>query len=357
MSLRTRFNIGSRRWPFAVPVAVALTLAGGTIASASSVFTTLASAPTPREALGAAGAPCPGGTIAGGCIYAEGGENAANTVLNTNQIFNTFNNTWSTGTPMPTARGELGVAAARCLAGTPGTCIYALDGHNGAVLNTNEAYRPNTSTWSTLTPDNVARKNLGAAAAPCPGGTIAAGCVYGIGGYDGTNYLATNEAFSTFNNTWITLTAMPTAREELAVVSARCPFGSSLTCVYALGGYDGSTALSKVEVFSPKLNTWTTVASMPTARAALGAASAPCPGGTIPGGCVYAIGGDDESGTILNKVEVYSTFNNTWSTLTPDPKAREALAVAAGRCGSTCIYAIDGGDDSVVFDTTEALHP
>jgi hypothetical protein len=358
MSQLCRFRFP--QWPVVTTLALALALATPMMASAQGTWTTLPTMPTPRETPGAAAAPCPGGSIARGCVYVEGGNTGEETFLTKNEIYNTFNNTWSTGAPMPTARGELGVAAARCPSPQSGTCIYAVDGDNGSALTTNEAYRPNTNTWSTLAPDPNAREGLGAAAAPCPGGTIAAGCVYAVGGNDGS-LLSTNEAYSTFNNTWMTEAPMPTPREELSVAAARCPFGQSGTCIYALGGYDGTKVIGTVESYNPRTNTWTTVAAMPSPREALGAASAPCPGGTIAGGCVYAIDGDGSGGgPILKTVEVYNTFNNTWSTLTPDPKAREALAVAAARCPSssaTCIYGIGGGSGTKVFDTSEALRP
>jgi hypothetical protein len=75
----------------------------------------------------------------------------------------------------------------------------------------------------------TARSYLGAAAFN--------GNVYALGGYNGT-YLATFERYNVSSNTWATLTSMPTAREELAVVAAPCP-GSSTTCVYGIGGYNG----------------------------------------------------------------------------------------------------------------------
>ena len=69
--------------------------------------------------------------------------------------------------------------------------------------------------------------------------------------------------------------------------------------IFAIGGYDGVGDLSTVEEYNPDTNTWSSKASMPTARAGLAVAEVD--------GMIYAIGGDD--GT----VEVYNPATNTWS--------------------------------------------
>lgn len=55
--------------------------------------------------------------------------------------------------------------------------------------------------------------------------------------------------------------------------------------VYICGGYDGVTSLSTVECYSPKTDTWTTVAPMTKYRSAGGVAALD--------GYVYALGGHD----------------------------------------------------------------
>jgi hypothetical protein len=285
-----------------VPIALGLTLIAGTIASAAGTWSTDAGLPTPREELGVAAAPCPGGTIAGGCVYTEGG----NDPVTTNEIYSTFTNSFSTGAPMPTARNELAVAAARCF-NQSGMCIYAVDGDDSILSNKNEAYRPASNTWTTEASDPVAREELGAASGPCPGGTIPGGCVYAIGGNDDTSVLQKNEAYNTMTNSWRTLPDMPTAREDAA------------------------------------------------------AAAAPCPGGTIAGGCVYVVGGRGSAGTELKTVQIYNTFTNSWSTETDMPTARDDLGAAAARCfgqTGTCVYAIGGGNSTTdALANNEALKP
>jgi kelch-like protein 19 len=124
-----------------------------------------------------------------------------------------------------------------------------------------------------------------------------------------------------------------------------------------LGGYDGSE-LNTAESYNLKTNSWTTLPNMPTARSSGGAAAAPCPGGTIASGCIYAVDGYNNG--IVNVVEVYNTWNNSWLTETPDPVSRDLLAVVAARApfggSGTRIYAIDGSNDPIL-NTNEALTP
>jgi len=47
-------------------------------------------------------------------------------------------------------------------------------------------------------------------------------------------------------------------------------------CLYALGGNDGSSSLNSVERYDPKLNKWTLVTSMLTRRSSVGAAVLNC---------------------------------------------------------------------------------
>jgi Kelch motif len=60
---------------------------------------------------------------------------------------------------------------------------------------------------------------------------------------------------------------MPTARTALAGATTPCPTGAdglTGTCVYAIGGKNGSEQ-STVEAYSPAANTWATMPSTPTA--------------------------------------------------------------------------------------------
>jgi len=100
--------------------------------------------------------------------------------------------------------------------------------------------------------------------------------------------------------TWAAVAPLPTARYNLGVAT-----GTNGT-IYAIGGYSNSpvsaygTPSSKVDAYNPTTNTWTQVASLPTARGELATA-------TSTTGTVYAIGGGDGfEGTITSEVDAYN---------------------------------------------------
>jgi N-acetylneuraminic acid mutarotase len=79
---------------------------------------------------------------------------------------------------------------------------------------------------------------------------------------------------------------MPTARNGLALAT------SNNGRLYAIGGQTGDgTVLSVVEEYDPATDTWAPVASLPSARAGLGAA--------VSGGKIYVIGGKNTAGSSL----------------------------------------------------------
>jgi N-acetylneuraminic acid mutarotase len=218
---------------------------------------------------------------------------------------------WVTRASMPTSRYAAVVGAANGK-------IYAIGGYDGSNrLATVEEYDPTTDTWATRASMPTARSGMRAA--------VANGKVYVIGGYDGSNRLATVEEYDPATNTWTTRASMPTARSSLAVVASDGK-------VYAIGGTTDSGRVATVEEYDPATDAWTMRASMPTARSALGAVTAST-------GRVYAIGGSDGSDELAT-VEEYDPATDTWTMRAAMPTARDALGVAAATNGK--IYAVGG---------------
>jgi hypothetical protein len=330
-----------------------------TAAFAQGVWQTLPSTPTAQRSLAGATAPCPR-ALHRTCVYAIGGDNVTS-YLNTVQAYSPATNTWATLPSLPTARTVLAGATGPCPGALHRACVYAIGGNNGGYLNTVQAYSPATNTWATLPSMPTARSDLAAATAPCPRGNarLKGTCVYAIGGggYPGPPNIV--QAYSPATNTWATLPSLPTARTDLAAATAPCPGTRHRTCVYAIGGDNGSgVALNAVEAYSPATNTWATLPSLPTARYDLAGATAPCPGDRHRV-CVYAVGGSTNSITGLNTVEAYSPATNTWATLPSMPTARWDLAGATAPCTAarhrTCVYAIDGFNGANVLNTVEAF--
>jgi len=89
--------------------------------------------------------------------------------------------------------------------------------------------------------------------------------------------------------------------------------------IYCIGGVSNSgTNLDKVEIYDIASNTWTSGAVMLTARGYLTS--------VLYNGKIYCIGGiDNNSGNYSNKVEIYDIFSNTWTSGTNMLTARLEL--------------------------------
>ena len=197
-------------------------------------------------------------------------------------------------------------------------------------------------TWAAVAPLPTARVYLGAA-------TGNDGTIYAVGGdIGGAGDFATNEvyAYNPQTNTWTTVAPHPTAREALAVVSDN-------GLIYAIGGSSGGAGVSESEVdaYNPQTNTWTVEAPLPTARAFLAAAVG-------SNGIIYAIGGntnnsDDASAT--NEVDAYNPATNVWTVVASLPTSRSSLAAATGKDGT--IYAIGGNNSEGTTSEVDAYNP
>jgi len=142
---------------------------------------------------------------------------------------------------------------------------------------------------------------------------------------------------------------MPTARSYLATVTVNGK-------VYAIGGIDNNgNYLNRVEVYNPATNNWSQAAPMPTARGSLAAA-------VDAQGNIYAIGGLVSTGgppQILSTVEVYNPTTNSWGQARSMSLARYSLAAVTDAQGN--IYAIGGislnGINESVANTVEVYNP
>jgi hypothetical protein len=76
--------------------------------------------------------------------------------------------------------------------------------------------------------------------------------------------------------------------------------------LYAVGGNNGdNSGLTTVEAYDPTSDTWTSKASMPTSRYALGVA--------VVNGILYAVGGHNTNIGSLATVEAYDPVSDTWT--------------------------------------------
>lgn len=247
--------------------------------------------------------------------------------INPELSFMTALSAWTDRASMPTARSGLGVAASN-------SRIYAVGGVGydeiGAIV---EEYNPATETWTTRASMPTPRSHFGVA-------TASNGKIYAIGGNNGGALgLTTVEEYDPATDTWTAKASMPTPRLFLDVAVA------SNGKIYAIGGRGPtvwSGQLATVEEYDPATDTWTTRASMPTAREGLGVAAA-------NNGKIYAIGGGTSA------VEEYDPATDTWTTRASMTTTRSYLGVAAASNGK--IYAVGGLDGNNPTATIEEYNP
>jgi N-acetylneuraminic acid mutarotase len=175
-------------------------------------------------------------------------------VLSTLPLVWAAEDSWTTLEPMPSARSDLGVAV------VDGK-IYAIGGHNGSHLSTNEMYDPLTDTWTTKTPMPTVRSSFGIA--------VVQDKIYVIGGVTGpsdsesSGITDVTEVYDPLSDTWETKTSMPTPRSSLCASAIN-------NKIYLIGGSAYTNQSSPFyytgdvnEVYDPATDTWTTKTRMP----------------------------------------------------------------------------------------------
>jgi N-acetylneuraminic acid mutarotase len=255
---------------------------------------------------------------------------------------------WTTETPMPTPRGRLAAAT-----GFDGR-IYAIGGGSniGYPLDTYFSDdRVEAYTPWTKTWSTMAEMKVGRKLLAAATGFN--GHIYAIGGdVEGTFFSPTNdvEEYIPGTNHWYPAPSMSTKRAGLAAVTAPD------NLIYAIGGDDdGGNVLNTVEAYSLITHSWSPVGSMSTAR--YGAAAAVGPDGRI-----YVFGGRDSTGPLshtVNTVEAYSLITHSWSPVASMPTTRSFAAAAAWGSGQDRRLLVFGGQDAMgnPLNTVESYNP
>ncbi len=194
-------------------------------------------------------------------IYAVGGSSAQQ-LYSSVERYSTVTDVegWVEVAPMHTARIGLAVC-------THSRLLYAIGGFDGhRRLADVESYNPDTNSWKREQPLRVGRS--GAAAASL------AECIYVVGGYasdnvEGPMQLNVVERYNTITQQWSTVTSMNCRRSALSCVALdkrlfaigkiakQFCFCYIKYFVLYLGGYDGNSFSSVVEVYDPEQDEWT----------------------------------------------------------------------------------------------------
>jgi uncharacterized protein (TIGR03437 family) len=236
-------------------------------------------------------------------------------------------NSWSLGTPMPTARQDT-------FTGVIGGNIYVIGGEsNTAFLTVNEIYNTVTNSWSTGASMPTAR-STGASA-------VVNGIFYAIGGQTPSGALSIVEAYDPASNTWSTKASMPAAEDSMFAIVDN-------GIIYVIGGYSPvSGRLATVFSYDPTSNVWSSSASLKIGKSssALG----------VIGGMIVSAGGLTQNSGVTTDNEGYSVANNSWTTLAPAPTARNGACF--GPMGDTLYVAGGnpvGNTGSPQLDTMDA---
>jgi uncharacterized repeat protein (TIGR03803 family) len=247
-----------------------------------------------------------------GKIYVVGGTTTGNTIVTTNQVYNTATNSWTTAAPLPAALTD-GTGA------VVSSILYVIGGYDGThVVNTVYAYDPSTNTWTSKATMPTARASIGSA--------VKSSQIYVVGGVngDGVTRLTTNESYNPITNTWTTKAALPTGKSEVSV-------GLAGTTILATDGYTPAGDTGDNEGYNATTNIWKALASDPTPR------HDSCYG--VINGLMYIAGGGLSP---IHTNESYAVASNSWTTLSPIPVATTAPGSAAYNGQLFCF----GGGDS-----------
>lgn len=193
---------------------------------------------------------------------------------------------WLPRTDKPTAAANIGAAVVGGLVYVPGGLDAA-----GQVMNIHEVYDPQADSWHTAAP--LPRPICAYAVAPAEGG------YYVLGGWDGTDYLATIYYYDVQADAWSEVGALTRPRGFAAAVTE----GGR---IYLVGGYDGRRVLKLAESFSLASQghiVWQQHADMAVPRAGLGL--------TALNGSLYAVGGGWQRP--VSTSERYDIAAGSWS--------------------------------------------
>ena len=141
------------------------------------------------------------------------------------------------------------------------------------------------------------------------------GKIYIIGGYSKQGISSVVEEYDSHKNKWNQKASMITSRGMTSAVAVG-------KVIYVIGGRNESGITNVVEAYDTVRDSWKKVKPMPTARWNHMVAEVD--------GLIYVIGGITGVGNrreAIDKVEIYDTAKDSWSSGIPMPKAKQGAAV------------------------------
>lgn len=163
--------------------------------------------------------------------------------------------------------------------------------------------------------------------------------IFAIGGFNGPSALKSVEYLDFHANEWFAAAPMLEKRSYSGVVV------SEQHQIFVLGGTSNSRHLKTMEMYDPERNAWTAMPPMRRSRSYLGAA--------YSNGAIYVVGGFNGI-SHLNSVERYDVQQQTWEEVQPLSVGRSGLAVVVL---NGLIYAIGGYDGRKHLKSVEVYDP
>lgn len=237
--------------------------------------------------------------------------------------------TWIAAGNLNTAR--LGHTATLLLNGK----VLVVGGYNGSNdLASAELYDPSTNAWTYTGSLTTARQDHTAT-------LLQNGKVLVVAGKNGSIELDSAELYDPSSETWSSAShLLGTRRSQSAIL---LPNGK----VFVAGGWSHSVIIDRTALYDPTTNTWSNGASLITGRVANTTT-------LLPNGKVLVAGGFPDSSTeILNSTELYNPATNTWSSAAPLTTRRASATETLLPSGKVLLQ---GGDGPFAYISTAELY-
>jgi len=250
-------------------------------------------------------------------IYLFGGYEGNEGGTNYTQIYSILNNTWYQGPTMP--QPQWGGIASHYNDGTD-DYIYVWGGKNpSGYLKLTQIFNVGNKSWTTK---SVPYYFYGSCAIDYNG------CVYLLGGYDGSTTYDTTIRYNYSSGVFTSLAHMPSPRKW----SSAGLIGNK---IYLVAGSNGGTKTNTTWVYNIDTDTWdTSPKDFPDSIHHGAIREDP-----VVDGKMYVINGFDGSGTFFKWVYQYNPANDTWT------RKNDNLYIADGVAGAVrngYIYCIGG---------------
>ncbi|XP_054287348.1 kelch-like protein 12 [Macrosteles quadrilineatus] len=220
-------------------------------------------------------------------IVAVGGEDEK-VVLRSVECYCVKTRTWRSMACLPFAVSKHGLVA------SGKNTLYLAGGEfpDGSASRSVWRYDPALDMWLEMASMLVPRSELGLA--------MLDGCVYAVGGWEGSFRLDSVERYDPSTNSWNLIEPMKMAVTSPAVIAHE-------GMLYVTGGavLEDGDGIELVQRYDPRSDTWTELAPMLIPRSG----AAIC----VLGSNIYVVGGWHASTENTNRVECYDVLKNTWS--------------------------------------------